>query len=94
MTFPEALARAGGPKKESAALASTMLIRWSAGTGKQLAWKLDARPEQWTGQTPLYLQPYDVIYIPNTPVDEVAIWVDNYIRRMIPFPYLIAPPVR
>lgn len=94
LTFVEALARAGGPRKESAALASAMLVRWSVGTGKQLAWKLDARPEQWTGPTPLYLQPYDVVYIPNTPVDEVAIWVDNYIRRMIPFPYLIAPPIR
>jgi|RhiMethySRZTD1v2_1073278.scaffolds.fasta_scaffold315857_2 protein involved in polysaccharide export with SLBB domain len=93
LTFVEALARAGGAKKETAALDSTMLVRWSATTGKQLAWRIDARPEQWTGSVPLYLQPYDVVYIPNSTVDEVAIWVDNYIRRMIPFPYLwYAPP--
>jgi hypothetical protein len=39
---------------------------------------------------PLYLQPYDVVFIPNTPIDEVAIWVDNHIRRMIPVPYVIS----
>jgi protein involved in polysaccharide export with SLBB domain len=91
LTLIEALARAGGPLKESAYLAHTLLIRWNASTGKQLSWKIDAREEHWTGSVPLYLQAYDVVYIPNTPVDEVAIWVDNYIRRMIPFPYLFYP---
>ena len=44
----------------------------------------------WTGSVPLYLQPYDVVFIPNTPIDAVAIWVDNHIRRMIPVPYVIS----
>jgi protein involved in polysaccharide export with SLBB domain len=91
LTLVEALARAGGPIKESAYLAHTLLLRWNASTGVQRAWTIDARTENWTGATPLYLQPYDVVFVPNTPVDEVAIWVDNYIRRMIPFPYLIPP---
>jgi protein involved in polysaccharide export with SLBB domain len=91
LTLVEALARAGGPIKASAYLAHTMLVRWSASTGKQLHWTIDARPEYWTGKVPLYLQPYDVIYVPNTPVDVVAIWIDNYIRRMIPLPYLFSP---
>lgn len=93
LTFLEAIARAGGPLKESAYLAHTLLVRWSASTGRQLTWKIDAREENWRGGEPLYLQPYDVIWIPNTPVDKVAIWVDNYIRRMLPFPYII-PPVK
>ncbi len=88
LTLVEALARAGGPRKESASLATLVLIRWSATTQKQLAWKIDARPEQWTGAVPLYLQPYDLVFVPNTQVDDVAIWVDNHIRRMIPFPSL------
>jgi polysaccharide export outer membrane protein len=91
LTLVEALARAGGPIKASAYLAHTVLVRWSASTGKQLAWTIDARQIYWEGSVPLLLQPYDVIYVPNTPVDDVAIWVDNYIRRMIPFPYLIYP---
>lgn len=88
LTLIEAIARAGGARKESAYLAHTLLIRWNASNGKQISWKIDAREEYWRGPTPLYLQPYDVVFIPNTPVDEVAIWIDNYIRRMIPFPYL------
>jgi len=91
ITLLDALARAGGPLKQSAYLAHTYLSRWSASTGKQVHWTIDAREEHWGGSEPLYLQAYDVVYIPNSPVDEVAIWVDNYIRRMIPFPYIIPP---
>ena len=91
LTLLDAIARAGGPLKASAYLAHTRLIRWSASTGKQLDWVIDAREEHWKGPEPVYLQPYDLVWIPNTPVDEVAIWVDNYIRRMIPFPYIIPP---
>jgi polysaccharide biosynthesis/export protein len=91
MTLLEAIASADGPHKETAYLAQTLLVRWSASTGRQLYWVIDAREEHWAGTVPLYLQPYDVIFIPNTPIDDVAIWIDNYIRRMIPFPYLIAP---
>jgi len=88
LTLLDAIARAGGPLKESAYLAHTLLVRWNASTGRQLTWTIDAREEHWTGPEPVYLQPYDLVWIPNTPVDDVAIWIDNYIRRMIPFPYL------
>jgi polysaccharide export outer membrane protein len=92
LTLLDAIARAGGPLKESAYLAHTLLVRWDASTGKQLNWTIDAREEHWTGPEPVYLQPYDLVWIPNTPVDHVAIWVDNYIRRMIPFPYIVGSP--
>jgi len=91
LTLLDALARAGGPIKETAYLAQTLLIRWNASTGKQRTWTIDAREEHWKGAEPVYLQPYDLVFLPNTPVDDVAIWVDNYIRRMIPFPYIIPP---
>ena len=91
MTLLEALAAADGPRKESAYLAQLLLVRWSASTGRQLAWVMDATEEHWAGSVPLYLQPYDVVFIPNTPIDDVDIWIDNYIRRVIPFPYIIAP---
>jgi protein involved in polysaccharide export with SLBB domain len=89
LTLLDAIARAGGPLKASAYLAHTLLVRWSASTGQQKTWTIDARERHWKGSEPVYLQPYDLVWIPNTPVDEVAIWVDNYIRRMIPFPYLV-----
>jgi protein involved in polysaccharide export with SLBB domain len=91
LTLLDGIARAGGPLKESAYLAHTLLVRWSASTGKQISWTIDAREEHWQGSEPVYLQAYDLVYIPNTPIDKVAIWIDNYVRRMIPFPYLVAP---
>lgn len=91
LTLVEAIARVGGHIKATAYLSNLLLVRWDARASKQLAWTIDARPEHWGGADTVLLQPYDVIYIPNTPIDEVGIWVDNYIRRMIPFPYLIVP---
>lgn len=93
LTLLDAFARAGGPRKESAYLAQTLLVRWDASAQVQRVWTIDAREEHWKGAQPLYLQPYDFVYVPNTPVDDVAIWVDNFIRRMLPFPYIV-PPIR
>jgi protein involved in polysaccharide export with SLBB domain len=87
LTLLQAIAQKGGPIKQSAYLAHLLLVRISPSTGKQQAWTIDAREEYWCGETPLYLQPYDVVWIPNTPIDDVDIWIDNYIRRVIPFPY-------
>jgi protein involved in polysaccharide export with SLBB domain len=89
LTLVEALARAGGIIKETALMKRLLLVRWDAHENRQLAWEMDARPDQWTGEVPILLQPYDVIYVPNTPVDNVAIFVDQYIRRMIPFPQVL-----
>jgi polysaccharide export outer membrane protein len=91
LTLLDALARAGGPNKRSAYLAQTLLVRWDAGSREQVTWTINAREEHWNGSEPVFLQAYDLVYIPNTPIDEVGIWIDNYIRRMIPFPYLSAP---
>jgi protein involved in polysaccharide export with SLBB domain len=90
LTLLDAIARVGGPLKQSAYLAHTLLIRWNAGTGKRMTWTIDAREKHWRGPDPVYLQAYDLVWIPNTPIDDVAIWIDNYIRRLIPFPYLIS----
>lgn len=91
LTLLDALARAGGPLKQSAYLAHTLLIRWNSTTRQQLSWTIDAREEHWPGSEPVYLQPYDLVWVPNTPVDDVNIWIDKYIRQMIPFPYIIPP---
>lgn len=91
LTLVEALGRVGGHNKATAWVSSTLLVRWDAEKQRQLAWTIDARPKHWDDANTIFLQPYDVVYVPNTPIDEVAIWVDNYIRRMIPFPYLLVP---
>ncbi|MFN0242922.1 MAG: polysaccharide biosynthesis/export family protein [Planctomycetota bacterium] len=91
LTLVQAIAIAGGQLKASAHTGSTLLVRWDAAHGRQIAWTIDARPKHWGEAQTVFLQPYDVVYIPNTPIDEVDIWVDNYIRRLIPVPFVWTP---
>ena len=87
LTLVEAIGRAGSFNIRSAYLGSLLLIRWNPDEQKQMSWRIDARVEHWGGEEPILLQPFDVVYIPNTPVYGVGIWVDNWIRRMIPLPF-------
>ncbi|MEM6569612.1 MAG: polysaccharide biosynthesis/export family protein [Planctomycetota bacterium] len=88
LTLFEALAQAAGPNRRTAWMSNTQIIRWVPELGRLQSFVVDARPKHWFDGEPVLVQPFDVIYIPNTKVDRVAIWIDNYIRRMIPFPYL------
>lgn len=91
MTLLDALAGAGGVDEARANLKDVHLVRWSPDEKRQLTWRLDARTEEWPEADPLLLQPYDIVYVPMKTVVHVNIWVDQYIRQMIPFPYLIPP---
>jgi protein involved in polysaccharide export with SLBB domain len=82
----EALGRAGGPLKRTAKLESTILVRRSRDSGKHQAWKLDASVEQWGTNPGVLVQAGDVVFVPNTNIDDVNIWVDQWIRQMIPLP--------
>ncbi|MFB3926765.1 MAG: polysaccharide biosynthesis/export family protein [Syntrophales bacterium] len=33
------------------------------------------------------LMPYDIVYVPRSPIADVNLWVDQYIRRNIPVPF-------
>jgi len=93
MTLVEAMARAGGYTKETAYLASVVLVRWDPDSQRQLAWTIDARQRWWGKEKTVFLQPYDLLYIPNTPIDDAGIWMDNWIRRMLPIDLGIFIPV-
>ncbi|MEZ5978694.1 MAG: polysaccharide biosynthesis/export family protein [Planctomycetota bacterium] len=90
LTLVEAIGQAGGFRRNTAWLSNTLLVRWDAEAGRQLWWRIDARPSHWDTETPMYLQAFDVVYVPNTNIDHVDIWVDNFIRRLIPLPLPIA----
>ncbi len=89
MTLLEAIGRAGGPERRTALMKQVMLVRFLPEAGTHKAWKIDARPSEWDKSAPIYLQPLDIIYVPNKPIDKVDIWVDQYIRQMIPLPGFI-----
>ena len=87
-----AIGKAGSFSTNTAWLSNTLLVRWDPATQTQRHWVIDARPEHWVGREPLLLQSFDVIYIPNTKIDRVGIWVDNFIRRLLPFPFFFPAP--
>lgn len=86
LTLVEALAEVGGTAWGSSYLANTLLVRWDHQEQRQVAWKIDAREKWWGEQEAIFLQPNDLIYIPDTPVVKVATVIDLYIAEMIPFP--------
>lgn len=91
ITLLEGLARAGSFDKRTALLKQVLLVRWMPEDGTYRAWEIDARTKHWDSPNQIYLQTHDVVFVPQTPIDVVNIWVDQYIRQMIPFPYLMLP---
>jgi len=91
MTLFEAIGAAGGHLKASANLRNILLLR-RLDSGGMRSWALDADVYSWGQQTPILLQPRDMVFIPNTAIDELNIWVDKYIRQMIPLPTIIPSP--
>lgn len=89
MTLLDGIAHAGGPLKATALLKNILLVRWLPEKNNWKAWHIDARQDHWDSARQILLQANDLIFIPNTPIDDVNIWIDQYIRLMIPFPYLI-----
>jgi len=88
ITIPKAIAAAHGFDKKTAALQAMLLVRWLPKENGYHGWKIDANPDYWSSPNQIFLQPGDVLYVPNTTIDKVDIWVDQYIRQVIPFPYL------
>jgi len=84
LTLLEALGRAGGHLKGTALLGNTLMLRRSPQSGLYTSWRIDARETHWDMCQPIYLQRHDMILVPNTPIDNVNIWVDQYINKMIP----------
>ena len=92
VTILDALALGGGFVRSRAYLGSVVLLRWDADQGRQLSWTVDMREEHWSGPAPVFLQAHDLVYVPNTAIDDVNIWVDKYIRQLIPYPQFLVYP--
>ena len=88
LTLVEAISAAGGHLKTTANLRNTILIRRVRGTNEMRSWRLDAHIYEWGQHPAIFLQARDVVFIPNTAIDDVDIFVDQWIRQMIPLPTL------
>jgi polysaccharide biosynthesis/export protein len=95
MTVLQSLAMAGG-LKDTARTYEIILIR--RGLENRPASMLVNVEKAIDGSDPsqdLSLQPADIIYVPKSPIANINLWVDQYIRKNIPIPfglyYNIAP---
>lgn len=93
MTLVEAFAEAGGVGHYTAYLGNTLLVRWDHTQQRQVSWVIDARERWWGEAETIFLQPNDIIYVPDTPVVRVNSWIDHFIIRNIPFPRIFIPGV-
>jgi protein involved in polysaccharide export with SLBB domain len=69
---------------DTAQVSNVVVLRKNeAGTADVL--KVDAREVLKGAQPDLRLAPYDVVYVPRSIISRVDIFVDQYIRRVLPF---------
>lgn len=87
MSLVEALVRSGGHQWRTAQLRRIHFIRWIPEEARYRRWLLDARVNEWEAD-PIFLQPYDIVYVPPTVITRVNNWMDVYVRRNIPLPIL------
>jgi len=83
MTVLEALMHAGGYLKESAKLKDVVVLRQRE--DQQFARTVDVRGMLQNPESDaFYLEPFDVVYVPPTNIDQVDQFVDQYINKIIP----------
>jgi protein involved in polysaccharide export with SLBB domain len=86
MTVSQAIAQSGGFGYD-ARKTEVVLIRRNP-AGKPLVTVVDMLQVQ-RGQdmtNDINLMPYDMVYVPKSAIGEIDKWVDQYIRKMLPFP--------
>lgn len=86
LTFLQALALGGGPDKATSWMSNVLLVRMNPETQRQDSWIIDARQQHWGQAETIILQEYDVIYVPNTRIDQIGIALNQWVWGLLPFP--------
>ncbi len=88
-TALQSIAQAGG-LKDTARSDEVILIR--RGTDNRVMstmLNLDKAIDGTDATQDVPLVPYDVVYVPKSHIANVDVWVDQYIRRLIPIPFAL-----
>src|SRR5260221_567357 len=88
-TLIESIARAGGQIKSTASIKNVLLVRWMPADNHWRAWHIDARIDHWGASNQILLQANDLVFLNNTPIDDVDIRIDHQLPQLLPFPPLI-----
>lgn len=83
LTALEAILQAGGFNTRSAEIRNVVLIRHKDGKRYGAALDFSEALEGKEGK-PIYLEPYDIVYVPRTTITKVNLWIDQYLNKMIP----------
>lgn len=83
LTVLEAIAECGGFNAAEAEVRNVVVIRHQ--DGKRLGYCVNMQPalEGEEGDA-FYLKPFDIVYVPQTRITRIDLWVDQHINRIIP----------
>jgi protein involved in polysaccharide export with SLBB domain len=87
ITLLQSIAQAGGVK-ETALTEETIVIRRGA-DHKPLVLSVNLK-KAVDGTDPrqdIALRPFDIVFVPRSPITNVNVWIDQYIRKNIPVPF-------
>lgn len=87
MTILQAISQAGG-LKDSARIDEIIIIRR---TSDKKPMYVQVNLSKIINATDVHqnipLLPYDIVYVPKSPIANVNLWIDQYIRKNIPIPF-------
>lgn len=83
MDVLEAIHMAAGFDEQKASKASVVVIRFKDGKRYGCGLDLEKAMKGEEGQ-PFYLEPYDIVYVPETKIVKVNRWIDQYINKIVP----------
>lgn len=86
-TALQAIAQAGG-LKDSARQSEVIIIRRSEAANAE-AFRIDLRKAQHGSDLTqdVRLVPFDIVFVPRARIANVNLWVDQYVRKNVPFPF-------
>jgi len=83
MTLLEAIMKAGGFDLREAEAQNVVVIRHS--NGQRYGHSVNLKPTLMGDKAqPFYLEPKDVVYVPQTTIAKVNQWIDQHINKIIP----------
>lgn len=84
LTVLDAIMESGGFDMEQAEVRSVVLIRHEAGVRKSFVFDFEQALAGEGEDRAFYVQPFDIVYVPQTRIVRLNQWVDQYINRMLP----------
>ncbi len=83
LTALDAIMEAGGFRLPTAEVGSVVILRRQ--NSSQIGYCIDLKPALKGGEIrSFYLEPEDIVYVPQTGITEVGQWIDQHINNLIP----------